>query len=57
MDQPPKVRCTECMKLMVPVWVQGFLDGWSCDCSHSVKAILRERRYKESDYVDQKRRS
>ena len=56
MEQPPQVRCTECHKIMVPVWSQGFLDGWACDCSNAVKAILRERWFREENYVDQERR-
>ena len=54
MDQPPVVKCTECYKTMKPVWVNGLLDGWACDCTNTEKAILRERQYREDDYVDQK---
>lgn len=56
MEQPPRVQCTECHKDMVPVWANGFLDGWACDCSHTVKAILRERWFREENYEHQKGR-
>jgi len=57
MDHVPEMQCTECYKMMQPVFVNKYLDGWVCDCSNTEKAILRERWYKEEDYVDQKRRS
>ena len=57
MEQPPLVKCTECYKAMKPVWVDGLLDGWACDCTHTEKAILRERWYREENYVDQERLS
>lgn len=54
MEQPPTVKCTECYKTMKLVWVDGLLDGWACDCTHTEKAILRERWYREENYVDKK---
>ena len=44
----PQLTCTECHKIMVPQFKKEYphkLDGWSCDCGHSEKAILRERMF------------
>ena len=43
-----QMQCTECRKTMVPQFKKEYphkLDGWSCDCGHSEKAILRERMF------------
>jgi hypothetical protein len=48
----PQMKCTECFKIMVPQFSKEYphkLDGWSCDCGNSEKAILRERQYTRED--------
>ena len=53
----PQMKCTECHKIMVPQFKKEYphkLEGWSCDCGNSEKAILRERQYtREQDGDDQ----
>ena len=44
----PQMNYTECHKTMVPQFKKEYphkLEGWSCDCGNSEKAILRERQY------------
>jgi hypothetical protein len=53
----PQMKCTECYstecyKIMVPQFKKEYphkLEGWSCDCGNSEKAILRERQYTKAD--------
>jgi len=48
----PQMSCTECFKIMVPQFKNEYphrLEGWSCDCGNSEKAILRERQYTRAD--------
>jgi hypothetical protein len=45
---------------MVPQFKQEYphkLEGWSCDCGNSEKAILRERQYTRADDGSQERSS
>lgn len=55
----PQMKCTECFKSMIPQFKQEYphkLEGWSCDCGNSEKAILRERQYtRDQDGKDQQR--
>ena len=56
----PQMKCTECFKIMVPQFKQEYphkLDGWSCDCGNSEKAILRERQYTRADDGSEERSS
>ena len=49
--------CTECHKDMVPQFTRegGKLEGWTCDCGNSEKAVRRERQFtKETYYGDKK---
>jgi hypothetical protein len=59
MKIPPPV-CKFCAKSMSVVFGKEpphYLEGWSCDCSHTEPAIWRERRITRGDYGDQTRSS
>lgn len=52
--------CKYCFKLMSVVFGKDhphYLEGWSCDCSHTEPAIWRERKITRDDYGDQERSS
>lgn len=58
--EPPKVKCSECKKIMVEQFEKEpphYLEGWSCDCGNSEKAILREKWFKKEHYGDKTRSS
>ena len=59
MKIPPPV-CKYCAKKMSVVFGKEpphYLEGWSCDCSHTEPAIWRERKITRGDYGDQTRSS
>ena len=52
----PAPICKYCSKAMSVVFGREpphYLEGWSCDCSHTEPAIWRERKITRGDYVDQ----
>jgi len=51
-----QVKCTECHKDMVAQFTRegGKLEGWTCDCRNSEKAILRERQFTKEMYYGDK---
>lgn len=56
----PRETCKHCGKQMVEVFrreAPHYLEGWSCDCSHSEPALLREKKFTRADYGDQARSS
>ena len=50
------MQCTECYKDMVPQFTRegGKLEGWSCDCGNTEKAISRERQFTRETYYAEK---
>lgn len=53
-----EVKCTECYKIMQPVWQTEpphYLSGWVCDCCNAVPAIMREKKFKRDEHGGEKR--
>lgn len=51
-----EVKCTECYKVMQPVWKSEpphYLAGWVCDCCHTEGAILREKQFTREEHGNQ----
>ena len=49
----PEMQCRHCKKQMIEVFTTEsphYLEGWSCDCSHSEPAIWRERKFTRGNY-------
>jgi len=51
-----KRPCIKCGRLMAPEFELNKLRGWSCQCGHYDKAILRERRFTKDDAEAENRR-
>lgn len=54
----PRETCKHCGKQMVEVFCREepyYLEGWSCDCSHSEPALLREKKFTRTHYEDQEK--
>ena len=47
MPKPDDLLCTACWGAAKPMYANGYLHGWLCDCGHFDKATGRERLFKE----------